>query len=97
MPAKASAGGLKNTEINPAILVIVVLAIVVSAGYFLWLRPQQAADKAAKDWVTPEAAAARAPENRPKDPAHEALVQQLIQKERGSTNGVRVQRRRDEN
>jgi len=73
-------------------VIVVGVLLLLGLGWFFWLRPQQEADKAAKEWTSPEAAAARSPENRPKNAAHEAIVEQLRQKE-GSTQGVH--RRRD--
>ncbi len=93
-PAKSKAPKGGSNEINP---IPVVVAAVVLAGalcWFLWLGPKLAADKAASNWATPEAAAARSPENKPKNAAHESLVQQLREKEGGG--GGRARSRRDE-
>jgi hypothetical protein len=72
---------LSSIEINPVIVIVSAVLLVLGLGWFFWLRPQMATDKAARDWTTPEAAAARSPENRPKNATHEAAVQQLLQNE----------------
>jgi hypothetical protein len=73
--------GLSAVEINPIWAIVVAVILVAGLGWFFWMRPQAAADKAAREWTTPEAAAARSPENKPKNPAYDAKVQELLQQE----------------
>ena len=90
---KQGANRLSGIEINPIPVIVIAVLLAVGLGWFFWLKPQRDADKAAQEWTSPEAAAARAPENRPKDPAHDAVVQDLLQKE---GHADRTHRRRDE-
>jgi hypothetical protein len=85
MAPKPSNDGLvdkmRAVQINPVIIIVVALVIVAGLGYFVWLRPEQEANRIKQEWSTPEAAKARSPEGRKADPTHEALVESLRQKE----------------
>ena len=84
--------GLRSIQVNPIAAIAGAVVLVAALAWFLWLGPKVQADKAARDWVTPQAAAARAPGGQPRDAAHEATVQKLRAKE-GSEGRARQSRR----
>ena len=94
----ATKGGRMSTvQVNPFIAGGVGLIVIALVAYFVFIKPGQDASKAAKDWISPEAAAARAPENRAKNPGKEAFLAQLRAKERsGAAAPAPRSRRRDE-
>jgi len=96
---KASGGnnfknGLGAKQVNPAIAIVIAVVVVLIGIFVFVIKPGRDADQAQKNWTSPEAVAARSPEGKPKDAAHEALVQQLQAKE--GRQGGRPNRRRDE-
>lgn len=100
-PAKAPAAknaaarpDLRSVQVKPAPVIAAGVVIAAAMCWFLWLGPKVETDNTVKNWATPAAAAARSPENRPKDAKHEAVVQQLRQKEGAA--GVPHRSRRDE-
>lgn len=76
----------KLRNINVPILPVVILAIVAVglAVYFAFVRPAQSEAKIAREWATPEAAAARGP-GRQAPAGYQQAVQNLLQKEGRST------------
>ena len=73
---------MRGTQVNPLILVAVLAVAVLGAGYFFWLKPDQDAERAKRDWVSPEAQEARSPEGRKQlDPGYTKLLQDLKAKE----------------
>jgi hypothetical protein len=85
---------LRETQINPAIVGGICLAVVVLIAYFAWIRPMQAAEQAKRNWATAEAAEKRGP-GRQVDPSFQAKVQEKLAKE-GHNRGNRTPRRKDE-
>ncbi len=81
-------------EINPIPVIVVAVLAVIVAGYFFFIRPGQVNAKIEKEWTTDQAAAQRGP-GRPKDEAHEKLVEQLRAKENSSHQVTSHRRDRD--
>ena len=71
---------MRNTQISPIPVIVVIVLVVMACGYFLWLRPAQMEDKIKKEWATPEAAALRGP-GKPSTAKENPVIQQLLQKE----------------
>lgn len=87
------ASRMRETQVNPFLVIAVFLLIAGGLGYFFWLRPMMATNKIQREWSSPEQAALRAPGGRPEDPSHEALVAKLREKERGSGAHAPTRRR----
>jgi hypothetical protein len=92
MPATSSGGrsagaGLRGVQVNPILVIVIALLVVGGLGYFFWLRPEQEYAKIKREWNSEESAAARAPENRKSDPAHERVLANLKRNERGGAEG----------
>ena len=51
---------MRAMQVNPLVLVVVLLLAVVAVAYALWLKPAQQEEAIKKQWNTPEAAARRA-------------------------------------
>jgi hypothetical protein len=94
MPAKTPGrGGLGSKAINPVPVIVIALVILAALGYTMFIRPAQQAEAIAKNWATPEEAAKRSPEGRPKDQAYEDKVKELLAKEgHGARGGSRRER-----
>jgi hypothetical protein len=72
---------VKKLEVNPILLGGVALFLLAAVLYVFVARPKQNEDKILREWNTPEAAAARSPEGRKKDPAYEAAIQAALARE----------------
>ncbi len=95
MPGASPGGGtiekMRAVQVNPVVVIVVALVIVAGLGYFFWLRPEQEAARIKQEWSTPEAAKARSPEGRKSNPAHDAFLRSLREKE--GQQGVGSQQR----
>src|SRR5687768_12923094 len=84
-PARLSKGSnalskLREIQINPMVVGVVVLLIVAVSAYVFFIRPGQQENRIRAEWTSDEAVAARGP-NAPKDPSYEAKVKELLAKE----------------
>jgi uncharacterized protein HemX len=84
---KNLADKMRGIEINPMVIVAVLVVIVLGIGYFAWLRPKMAEDQALRDFNTPEAQAKRDPDKRAFSADTQTLINQLKAKEQHSTTG----------
>ncbi len=85
---------IREIQINPAILIGICLVAVLLVGYFVWIRPMQAAEQAKRNWATAESAEKRGP-GRQVDPSYQAKVQELLTKE-GRNRGRLTPSRKNE-
>jgi hypothetical protein len=72
---------LRSTELNPLWAIGGGVLLVALIAFLAFVRPAMDADRARREWISPEAAAARSPEGRKVDPAYQAAVQAALQKE----------------
>lgn len=97
-------GRMGQGQVNPAVIGIlgaIGVVALIAVVYFALIKPGRDAAAAQKDWVSPEAAAARAPGGKPKDASHEAFLDELRAKEHGGAAPTTAppagrSRRRDE-
>ena len=72
---------LRSIELNPVWAIGGGVLLIALIAFLTLMRPAMDADRARREWVTPEAAAARSPEGRKVDPAYQSAVQAALQKE----------------
>src|SRR5258708_2716105 len=89
----SSRSRLRETEINPVAVIVVAAVVVLSLGYFFWIRPMMHENKIRAEWATPEKAALRGP-GRPVDQKHEDFVAKLRASE--GQSGTKQPSRKDE-
>ncbi|MDX1935179.1 MAG: hypothetical protein SFU56_21490 [Capsulimonadales bacterium] len=86
---------LKTKEINPILLLPVVIVVLLVLAFFLFIKPGMDASAALKNFNSPEAQARRDPDQRkPHSASAEKLRQEILAKER---HMGRVSRRDAEN
>lgn len=93
--SQSSVEKMRGVQVNPILVIVVAILIVGGLGYWFWLRPEMEAAKTKANWSSPEAAAARSPEGRPKDTAHEQFLKDLRAKRGGGGTGQGSASRRD--
>ncbi len=71
----------KGTQVNPALVIPVVVIVVLLFGYFLWLKPKMEADTALRNFNTPEEQAKRDPDKKKISPTTKSKLDELLSKE----------------
>lgn len=100
--AKPSSGSesltdrMRGIQINPLVLVAIGVVLVIGLGYTMWLKPRMDADKALRDFNTPEAQAKRDPDQRQVPAGLQAKIDALRAKESHVNTSSSFRRRRDE-
>ncbi len=79
-----------SRAISPIPVIVAAVLIVAGVVYFMFLKPSAEEAKVARDWATPEAAAARGP-GKVQSQGYQDTVRQLREKENAKT----VTRRRE--
>ena len=100
--ANKSSGGesladkMRGMEINPIVPIVAAVMIVLFIGYFGWLRPKMADDRAVRDFNTPEAQAKRDPDQKKVSAELQAQISAMRTKEQHFNTGTTAHRRRDD-
>jgi hypothetical protein len=72
---------MRGVHIHPAVLVVIAVVLVVGIGYTTWLKPKMEADKALRDFNSPEAQAKRDPDQRQTSASLQAKIEAMRAKE----------------
>jgi hypothetical protein len=86
---------LRAIEFNPLFAVGLGLIVVLGVVYFSWLRPKMDADKALREFNTPEAQAKRDPDQRKVSATLQSKIDAIRAKETHFDSGT-LRHRRDE-
>ena len=71
----------RETQVNPALVIPVVVVVVLVFGYFLWLKPKMEADTALRNFNTPEEQAKRDPDKKKLSPSLQQKLDEIRAKE----------------
>ena len=86
---------LREIEINPFFVAGVGVIVVLGVVYLSWLRPKMDADKALREFNTPEAQAKRDPDQRKVSATLQGKIDAIRAKETHFNSGT-LRRRRDD-
>lgn len=72
---------MRERQVNPLIPIVVGVIVVLCIGYFSWMRPKMEADKALREFNTPEAQAKRDPDQKKVPAGLQSAIQAMRAKE----------------